>query len=123
MSFYARLRSNVALALGDWAHCIEFGNMKVMTVCYIFLLRICGIVRGSVVFAYPHFQHFQYFLFLIVYFFCFTAAASRDKRNHLNLCVGIRACSWVFTRLIPLVVVPEQLYMGGRVFRKKMGES
>ena len=71
-----RARIQWSRSIADWAQWIERSKMKRMIICNIFIRRICDIIRRSKVFAYLHFQHFDYFLlFLIVYSFCFTAAA------------------------------------------------
>ena len=84
-SYYMRNVKNVVLrraqmqrscSIADRAHWMEYGKMKGMIICNIFIHRICDIIRRSMVIAYYHFQHFEYLLFFIIHFFCIT---SRDS--------------------------------------------
>ena len=54
-----------------------------------------------------------YCLFLLLH------CRGQYKQNYFKPCVGMWACSCVFTRFIQLVVVSEQLHMDWREFRKK----
>ena len=83
-----RAQIQQSCSIADCAHRIECDTRKGGYMQHFYPLN-CDIIRRSMVPAYRQFQHFEYFIFVIVYFFWFTAAACTYKRNYLRLYIYI----------------------------------
>ena len=101
---FRRAQIQRSCSIADWAQRIELSKIKRMIIRNISIHRICDIIRRARCLLTDIFDILNIF-FIFDCSFLLLYRRGQYKRNQLNLCVGIRACSCVFTRLIQLVVV------------------